>query len=376
MSRVASHHTHPFSPPHAFPRLRRAPSSAAPTARRSRLSLRAPIAPLAPRADRASRSARHAMEASRAAGPRQPPPRDCMCSERASGHSGAATWGQQLRRWLADVIVTLAYEPPQRSLAARISRCVSPNSPAHPSTAHTAPSRLPPSASPGAPGGISASDEGRGGTQAANGALPRPRVWLPRPLRAVAVALLAGGAAGYGAVMRARWEMYQRGWWKRSRVGVAVISLFIYHIPHPPLLHSLLFHPLYCLPPHIPRSSSPLLPPHCPSLPPFTHLPPTSLPRGSKGYAGGDEARMLQRQLSGRPIIIAVGRKHADVARRVIGQFGAWRGWGGGALGGGRHEGKKEEGRKEEGRGHGGLDGGGAAVGPVAAVIMDDGMQV
>ncbi|CAI5530387.1 unnamed protein product [Closterium sp. Naga37s-1] len=112
------------------------------------------------------------------------------------------------------------------------------------------------------------------------------------------------------------------------------------------------------------NSSSPTPPPHAPSILIL-----------SRGYAGGDEARMLQRQLSGHPVIIAVGRKRADVARRVIGQFGAWRGWGQGAAEGGKHEGRKEEGRKEEVVGHGGVDGGGGAVGPVAAVIMDDGMQ-
>ncbi|CAI5935075.1 unnamed protein product [Closterium sp. NIES-64] len=342
------------------------------------------------------------MDASRAAGPRQPPP--CRCSERTSSPSGAATWGQQLRRWLADVIVTLAYEPPLPSLAARISQRVSPNPPAHPPTAHPARSQLPPSASPGAPGGSSASDESCGEAQVARGALPRPRVWLPRPLRAVAVALLAGGAAGYGAAMRARWEMYQRGWRKRSRVGVAVIS--VGNITwggngKTPMVASTALHLLSLLntAPHsqpasqpamsatttIPTSSSPT--PTTPPSPttantsPSNSSSPTPPPRApsililSRGYAGGDEARMLQRQLSGHPVIIAVGRKRADVARRVIGQFGAWRGWGQGAAEGGKHEGRKEEGRKEEVVGHGGVDGGGGAVGPVAAVIMDDGMQ-
>ncbi|CAI5531474.1 unnamed protein product, partial [Closterium sp. Naga37s-1] len=94
----------------------------------------------------------------------------------------------------------------------------------------------------------------------------------------------------------------------------------------------------------IPASSSPSSP--SPTPPPRT----PSILILSRGYAGGDEARMLQRQLSGRPVIIAVGRKRADVARRVIGQFGAWRGWGGGAAEEGRHEGRKEERRKEERR--------------------------
>ncbi|CAI5476072.1 unnamed protein product [Closterium sp. Yama58-4] len=137
--------------------------------------------------------------------------------------------------------------------------------------------------------------------------------------------------------------------------------------PHPPLLPA---SALLLTPSDMPLSS-PLAP--FPSLPspliPSTVSSP-HLPRGSKGYAGGDEARMLQRQLSGRPVIIAVGRKRADVARRVIGQFGAWRGWGRGAA-----EGERHEGRKEEGMEHGGADKGSAGVGPVAAVIMDDGMQ-
>ncbi|CAI5983297.1 unnamed protein product [Closterium sp. NIES-65] len=333
------------------------------------------------------------MDASRAAGPRQPPP--CRCSERTSSPSGAATWGQQLRRWLADVIVTLAYEPPLPSLAARISQRVSPNPPAHPPTAHPARSQLPPSASPGAPGGSSASDESCGEAQVARGALPRPRVWLPRPLRAVAVALLAGGAAGYGAAMRARWEMYQRGWRKRSRVGVAVIS--VGNITwggngKTPMVASTALHLLSLLntaphsqpasqpaiphPPLLPASALPLTPSDMPPSSPLAPLPPLPSFIIPTGYAGGDEARMLQRQLSGHPVIIAVGRKRADVARRVIGQFGAWRGWGQGAAEGGKHEGRKEEGRKEEVVGHGGVDGGGGAVGPVAAVIMDDGMQV
>ncbi|GJP45351.1 hypothetical protein CLOM_g4750 [Closterium sp. NIES-68] len=325
------------------------------------------------------------MVGSRAAGAREPPPGDRRCSEQAFSHSGAATWGQQLRRWLADVIVTLAYEPPKPSLLARNSRRVSPISPEHPAPTSSAYSHSPPSASPSASGARAGE---RLEPQSAVGGLPRPRVWLPPPLRTLAVAVLAAGAAGYGAVMRARWELYQRGWLTRTRLQVPVVSVGNVTwggTGKTPMVAFTALHLLSLLNTASHSPSQPAAASTTSTTPASSSPPSTSPPRSasllllSRGYAGGDESRMLQRQLSGRPVIIAVGRKRADVARQVIAQFGMWRGRGEGAAGGrGEEERRDEERRGEEGRGEEGRHEGhdmGAGVGPVGAVVMDDGMQ-